>query len=80
MTINNLSELKAFVVEKGFQYPHLREKIYGAYKWCVGEVVDYGQPLMHEIELCLSSIEEFIEEEGEKVPQDDREPDGTCYQ
>jgi hypothetical protein len=60
MTINNLSELKAFVVEKGFQYPHLREKIYAAYKWCVSEVVDYDQPLMDEIELCLSSIEEFI--------------------
>lgn len=72
--ISNLSELKAFVVEKGFQYPHLREKIYGAYKWCVGEVVDYGQPLMHEIDLCLSSIEEFIEEEGDEGLPDPPEP------
>ena len=75
--ISNLSELKAFVVEKGFEHPHLREKIYGAYKWCVGEVVDYGQPLMDEIELCLSSIEEFIEEE--ESPENNKEPDGTCY-
>ena len=71
----NLVELKEKVVGLGFQYPHLREKIYEAYRWCVGEVIDYGGSESHEVQLCLSDIEDIIWED-----QDDREPDETCYQ
>lgn len=72
--INNLSKLKEFVVEHGFKYPHLREKIYAAYQCAVAEVIEEGASEYQEIQYCLSDIEDIIWED-----QEDREPDGTCY-
>jgi hypothetical protein len=59
----NLSELKEKVVALGFQYPHLRDKIYEAYRWCVGEVIDYGGSESQEVQSCLSDIEDIIWED-----------------
>ena len=73
----NLNELKTYVLEKGVEFPHLKEKIYDAYRWCVGEIVDGGGSEMHEIELCLSDIYDMITDSG---PEDNREPDETCYE
>lgn len=71
----NLVELKEKVVGLGFQYPHLREKIYAAYQCAVSEVIEGGASESQEINSCLSDIEDIIWED-----QDDREPDGTCYE
>jgi len=70
----NLSELKEKVVALGFQYPHLREKIYAAYQCAVSQVIEEGASESQEVNSCLSDIEDIIWED-----QDDREPDGTCY-
>ena len=72
----NLSELKEKVVALGSEYPHLKDKIYEAYRWCVGEVVDGGGSESHEVQLCLSDIGDIIQEDQEGLP----DPDETCYE
>jgi len=71
----NLSELKEKVVGLGFQYPHLREKIYAAYKCAVAEVLEEGASESQEVQSCLSDIEDIVwEDEG--LP----DPPEPCYE
>lgn len=72
----NLSELKERVVKLGSEYPHLKDKIYEAYRWCVGEVMDYGGSESHEVQLCLSDIGDIIREDEEGLP----DPPEPCYE
>jgi len=72
----NLSELKEKVVGLGSEYPHLKDKIYEAYRWCVGEVVDGGGSESHEVQLCLSDIGDIIQEDQEGLP----DPPEPCYE
>lgn len=61
----NLVELKEKVVALGFQYPHLRDKIYAAYQCAVAEVLEEGASESQEAQSCLSDIEDIIwEDEG----------------
>jgi hypothetical protein len=71
----NLSELKEKVVGLGFQYPHLREKIYAAYQCAVSEVLEEGASESQEVQSCLSDIEDIVWED-----QDNKKPDDTCYE
>ena len=71
----NLSELKERVIKLGSEYPHLKDKIYEAYRWCVGEVVDGGGSESHEVQLCLSDIEDIVRED-EGLP----DPPEPCYE
>lgn len=73
----NLSQLKEKVVGLGFQYPHLREKIYAAYQCAVAEVLEEGASESQEVQSCLSDIEDIIWDDN---VEDNREPDGTCYE
>ncbi len=73
----NLSELKEKVVGLGFQYPHLREKIYAAYQCAVAEVLEEGASEFQEVQSCLSDIEDIIWDDN---VEDNREPDETCYE
>jgi hypothetical protein len=72
----NLSKLKEKVVALGFEYPHLREKIYAAYQCAVAEVLEEGASESQEVQSCLSDIEDIIWDDN---VEDNREPDGTCY-
>ena len=72
----NLSELKEKVIALGSEYPHLKDKIYEAYRWRVGEVVDGGGSESHEVQLCLSDIGDIIQEDQEGLP----DPPEPCYE
>ena len=71
----NLSQLKEYVIGKGFEYPHLREKIYAAYQCAVSEVLEEGASESQEVQSCLSDIEDIVwEDEG--LP----DPPEPCYE
>jgi hypothetical protein len=71
----NLNYLKNFIKEKISEYPSLEDDIRGFYYLCLQEIEDGGSE-MHEIGLCISDIEDLIEE----GPQDNREPNEPCYE
>jgi hypothetical protein len=73
----NLSQLKEYVIGKGFEYPHLREKIYAAYQCAVSEVLEEGASESQEVNSCLSDIEDIIWDDN---VEDNKEPDETCYE
>ena len=73
----NLSQLKEYVIGKGFEYPHLRDKIYAAYQCAVSEVLEEGASESQEVNSCLSDIEDIIWDDN---VEDNREPDETCYE
>lgn len=59
----NLLQLKSFVRENANHYPHLKDEIYDLYELCLDEI-EQGESVAHEIELCINSIEQLIEEDG----------------
>ena len=71
----NLVELKEKVVALGFQYPHLRDRIYAAYQYAVSQVIEKGTSESQEAQSSLSDIEDIIwEDEG--LP----DPPEPCYE
>ena len=72
----NLSQLKEYVIGKGFEYPHLRDKIYAAYQCAVSEVLEEGASESQEVQSCLSDIEDIVWEDEEGLP----DPPEPCYE
>lgn len=60
----NLNYLKNFVKEKISEYPSLEDDIRGFYHLCLQEIEDGGSET-HEVDLCISDIEDLIEESSQ---------------
>lgn len=60
----NLKDLRLFVIEKSKKYPILESEIWDFYYLCLDEI-DEGNSVDNEISLCLSSIKQLIEDEGQ---------------
>lgn len=56
-------QLRAFIKECVAKHPHLKEEIYDLYELCLDEIEEGGS-VDHEIQLCITSIEQLIEEDG----------------
>ena len=59
-----MDELRNFIIQKCNQYPHLKDSIVDFYKLCWMRLIEGGS-ISHEIELCMSDVNDLIEEEGE---------------
>ena len=57
-------QLRAFVKESVTKHPHLKDEIYDLYELCLDEISEGGSP-EHEIQLCITDIEQLIEQDGE---------------
>jgi uncharacterized UPF0160 family protein len=57
----NLEYLRKFIKEKKEQYPSLTSKINDWYYLCLSEI-DEGGSEQGEVDSCISTIEEIIEE------------------
>jgi hypothetical protein len=57
-----LEQLTKWANEKIDENPHLKSEIYDLYSLCRDEI-DEGGSESHEIELCMSDIEQLIKEE-----------------
>lgn len=60
--MSTLSQLRVFVDTKRNEYPHLAEEFDDLYALCYAEIEDGGS-MPHEIDLCVESINQLIEEE-----------------
>jgi hypothetical protein len=54
-----LQQLRAFVVEKKQQHPALADEIEDLFQLAVAEI-ESGESMMHEIDLCVESINQLI--------------------
>lgn len=57
----NLEYLRKFIKEKIEQCPNLKQEIVGLYELCLQEIED-GDSESHQVDLCISDVEELIEE------------------
>ena len=55
-------ELRNWIVAIAKEYPKLTNKIYGAYELFQMEIEDECASVQHEAELCISEIEDLIDE------------------
>lgn len=62
MKITNMKDLLKFCYDTAKKYPHLADEINDFYILCQDEI-EQGGSTQHEIELCIQSIEDLIEEE-----------------
>lgn len=58
-----MENLKSVVIETIRKYPHLKDEVMGLYELCLSEIEEGGST-SHEIELCLSDIQDLIDGEG----------------
>ena len=58
-----MEELKKFVKETIAKYPNLKSEISDLYELCIEEIEERGSSQL-EINLCRSSIQDLITEEG----------------
>lgn len=58
-----MENLKSFVIETIQKYPHLKDEVVDLYELCLSEIEEGGSTT-HEIELCLSDIQDLIDGEG----------------
>ena len=56
-----LAELRPWVEEKISSYPNLKEEIIDYYELCIDEI-ESGESVTNEIALCVSSINDLIED------------------
>lgn len=56
-----MDELRNFIIQKCNQYPYLKDSIVDFYQLCLDEIEEGGSP-SHEIELCMSDVNDLIEE------------------
>lgn len=59
----NLQQFKNYIEEQIEKYPLLKEEILDFYELAINEIEEGGSA-NHEIELCLESINDLIEENG----------------
>ena len=59
-----LELLKLWIKEQIAQYPEHKEEILDLYSLCVDEIEQGGSPA-NEINLCMNSIEELIEQSND---------------
>jgi hypothetical protein len=62
MTLKQLTE---WVREQSKKYPNLKSEISDYYELCLNEIYEGGSE-QHEVNLCISSIEDLIEDEKSK--------------
>ena len=55
-------ELRNWIVAMAKRYPELTNEIYDAYDLFVMEIEDECASVQHEAELCISDIEDLIDE------------------
>lgn len=60
-----MEELKKFAITKANEHPHLAGQIQELYQLCLDEI-DAGESPYNEIQLCYGSINDLIEDDGEK--------------
>lgn len=61
----NLEKLFSHIQELNKRYPSLRGKFNDLFELCVGEIEDGGSE-SHEVELCLTDINDLITEHERK--------------
>lgn len=61
-----IQELRPWINKKIEENPELKEEIFDFYSLCRTEIEDGGSE-PHEIELCISSVEELIKEKENAV-------------
>lgn len=59
--MNELKELRAWVIQKVKEHPNLKDEMIDFFQLAVDEI-DEGSSLQNEIDLCMNSINELIEE------------------
>jgi hypothetical protein len=62
MTLKQLTE---WVHEQSKKYPNLKLEISDLYELCLNEIYEGGSE-QHEVNLCIDSIEDLIEDEKSK--------------
>jgi hypothetical protein len=60
-TIDQLNNLKEYVIENAKAYPALKENFYDLFCICQDKIADGGSP-KYEIYLCIEDIKQLIEE------------------
>lgn len=56
-----LQQFRDYIKEQTVKYPLLKEEILDFYELAINEIEEGGSPI-HEIELCLESIKQLIDE------------------